>query len=48
MLTQGGVYSYYEFPWPASERLTDEKWRSLLTANQVPPRPVWTQMFTVE
>ncbi|MBU1445774.1 DUF3160 domain-containing protein [Patescibacteria group bacterium] len=24
---RGGVYSYYEFPWPMDDRLTDEKWR---------------------
>ncbi len=24
---KGGVYSYYEFSWPMSDRLTDEKWR---------------------
>jgi len=26
----GGVYSHYEFPWPLSDRLTDEKWRNIL------------------
>ena len=24
---RGGVFSYYEFPWPMNDRLTDEKWR---------------------
>ena len=28
----GGVYSYYEFHQPASDRLTDEAWRAM-------PRP---------
>jgi hypothetical protein len=25
-IARGGVYTYYEFPWPASDRLTDQKW----------------------
>ena len=48
VLAQGGVYAYYEFPWPASDRLTDHRWREMLKAGQVPPRPAWMQMFTVE
>ncbi len=47
-LAEGGVYSYYEFPWPASNRLTDEKWREMLQAGQAPPPPDWTGMFTIE
>jgi hypothetical protein len=37
----GGVYSYYEFLQPASDRLTDEAWRAMLKAGEVPPRPAW-------
>lgn len=48
LLTQGGIYTYYEFPWPAEERLTDEKWRAMLQAKQVPPPPPWTRMFVLE
>jgi hypothetical protein len=29
-IVKGGVYSYYEFPWPAADRLTDQKWREML------------------
>ena len=29
-ITKGGVYSYYEFPWPAADRLTNEKWKEML------------------
>ncbi len=37
----GGVYSYYEFHQPASDRLTDEAWRAMLRAGEAPPRPTW-------
>lgn len=29
-LASGSVYSYYEFPWPMSDRLTDSAWLRLL------------------
>jgi hypothetical protein len=44
-LTEGGVFSYYEFVWPMSDRLTDEAWRELLDSGQAPPRPEWTSSF---
>ncbi len=40
-VASGGVYSYYEFPWPTSDRLTDERWREMLAAGDAPPRPAW-------
>lgn len=46
-IVKGGVYSHYEFPWPAADRLTDEKWRQMLENKEVPPPPVWTQAFAV-
>lgn len=42
----GGVYSYYEFPWPLADRLTDKKWHQLNNEGQAPPQPAWTQAFT--
>ena len=45
-LTRGGVFSYYEFVHPASDRLTDEKWQQMLKSASVPPSPVWTKSFT--
>jgi hypothetical protein len=48
VLTKGGVFSYYEFPWPMSDRLTDEAWREMLDAGQTPPRPYWTASFIAE
>ena len=29
-IAHGGVYSFYQFPHPLSDRLTDEKWRLML------------------
>jgi Protein of unknown function (DUF3160) len=37
----GGVYSYYEFPQPVSNRLTDEAWRKMLNTHTAPARPSW-------
>ncbi len=45
-IVRGAVYSYYEFPWPASDRLTDEKWKEMLSQQQTPDRPSWTASFT--
>ncbi len=45
MLAQGGVFSYYEFTQPMSDRLTDEAWQVMRPR---PDRPVWTAGFIVE
>ncbi len=47
-IAKGGVFSYYEFPWPMEDRLTDKKWREMLEAGQAPERPQWTQSFVAE
>jgi hypothetical protein len=47
-IAKGGVFSYYEFPWPMSDRLTDEAWREMLAAGQAPERPGWTSLFVSE
>ena len=44
-VAKGGVFSYYEFPWPAADRLTDEKWRQMLDDGEAPGRPVWNETF---
>jgi len=46
-IAQGGVFSYYEFGWPISDRLTDKKWRELLASEDCPDRPEWTSSFLV-
>ncbi len=44
-VARGGTFSYYEFPWPMNDRLTDEKWRQMLADDQAPPLPAWIQTF---
>jgi hypothetical protein len=44
-LAKGGIFSYYEFPWPIADRLTDESWRAKVKDGQAPPQPDWTQSF---
>jgi len=46
-VAQGGIFSYYEFPWPMSDRLTDQKWRDLLNSENRPDRPDWTNSFLI-
>ena len=41
----GPVYSYYEFKQPMSDRLTDEKWREMLSSGKAPELPEWTSSF---
>jgi len=47
-LTRGGIFTQYEFTHPASDRLTDEKWREMLDAGQQPPLAEWTDSFFVD
>ncbi len=44
-VAKGGVFSQYEFPWPANDRLTDEKWRAMLDAGEQPPLADWMSSF---
>lgn len=46
-IAKGGVFSYYEFPWPIDDRLTDQKWRAMLDEGSAPPPPEWTSSFLV-
>ena len=46
-VAKGGVFSYLEFSWPMADRLTDEKWRAILTDGSAPPPPEWTASFLV-
>ncbi|RKY43452.1 MAG: hypothetical protein DRP81_06880, partial [Candidatus Omnitrophota bacterium] len=43
-LAVGPIFSYYEFPWPMKDRLTDEKWREMLNSEQ-PERPEWLKLL---
>ncbi len=43
----GGVFSYFEFIQPISNRLTDEEWRQILQSEKRPGYPFWTKEFAV-
>jgi len=45
LLTVGASFSYYEFSWPISDRLTDEAWRDMLKEDPPPDPPAWTNAF---
>jgi hypothetical protein len=47
-VAKGGIFSYYEFVWPAEDRLTDEKWRQMLDDGEAPPPPEWINSFYVQ
>jgi hypothetical protein len=42
VLTQGAVFSYYEFKQALSDRLTDDAWQVM---DPKPDRPIWTASF---
>ncbi len=48
VVAQGGVFSYYEFLQPRSQRLTDDEWRERLDTGAAPERPAWTGGFSFE
>ncbi|HOF88663.1 MAG TPA: DUF3160 domain-containing protein, partial [Armatimonadota bacterium] len=45
ILTRGATFTYYEFEYPATDRLTDEAWQEKLRAGTAPPMPYWTRTF---
>jgi len=45
-IARGAVYSYYEFPWPAHDRLTDRKWQEMLRNGTAPEPPAWVKSYT--
>jgi hypothetical protein len=44
-LTRGAVFSYFEFPHPMSDRLTDEAWQAMLKSGKAAKPPAWTGSF---
>lgn len=54
-IATGSVYSFYQFPWPMDDRLTDEKWRQMMGIapdeegvfhdNSSISQPDWTQSY---
>jgi hypothetical protein len=47
-LTRGAAFSYYEFPHPVGDRLTDEQWQEMLNDDKAPSQPKWTSSFMAE
>lgn len=57
-VARGSVYSFYQFTWPAADRLTDSKWRWLIGTQQDEDgnynfdnpfeRPEWTDSYRYE
>jgi hypothetical protein len=45
-IAQGGVFTYYEFKQPRSNRLTDQQWRSMVEGTP-PQAPAYTQTYTL-
>ena len=41
----GGVYAYYEFWHPRTDRLTDETWWTWIEQDTLPDRPWWVTAF---
>lgn len=37
----GPIFTYFEFPHPMSDRLTDEAWRTMLDDSTAPAQPDW-------
>jgi hypothetical protein len=46
-VAQGGVFTYYEFTQPRSNRLTDQQWRDLLASASPPALPKWAPAFVL-
>lgn len=44
-IARGAVFSYYEFEWPAAQRLTDKAWVDILRGKVPPQSPEWTNSF---
>ena len=44
-MTQGGLFSYYEFEHAMDDRLTDEQWYRLLKEGKAPALPPWSSSF---
>lgn len=40
-LCKGGVYSYYEFPYDANNRLTDQDWKMMVEDDKLPELQPW-------
>ena len=54
-IARGSVYSFYQFPWPLEDRLTDTKWREMMGLqadeegyyhdDKPVDKPAWTESY---
>ncbi|MDX9722445.1 MAG: DUF3160 domain-containing protein [Myxococcota bacterium] len=44
-LSQGGIFSFYEFEHSIAERLDDDTWVEMLSSSEPPALPSWTNSF---
>ena len=54
-IASGSVYSFYQFPWPMNDRLTDKKWRQMMgwqmddegnyRTDKPVKQPEWTESY---
>lgn len=54
-IAQGSVYSFYQFPWPMNDRLTDSKWQQMIGVrpnedgnyeiDESITKPEWTESY---
>lgn len=57
-IARGSVYSFYQFPWPMDDRLTDSTWRQMMGIqcdeegfyhyDEAVERPEWTESYRYE
>ncbi len=57
-IARGSVYSFYQFPWPLQERLTDSRWRQMMgiqsdengsyNYDNRMEKPEWTRSYRYE
>jgi len=44
-MTQGGIFSFYEFEQDMSNRLSDAEWGERIERGEAPPLPAWSSSF---
>ena len=44
-MTQGGIFSFYEFEQDMSNRLSDVEWGERIERGEAPPLPAWSSSF---
>jgi hypothetical protein len=48
VISQGGMFSYFEFGHPMADRLTDEAWQQMLKSASAPELPIWMASYVAD